>query len=226
MNLAATLRRDEVTLRPLRRRDAARWQHVRRVNADWLRPWEATLPQADEAVPATFGGMVRTFRREAAAGRSVAFALDVDGVLMGQVTLGGLAWGSLRSGYIGYWIAREAAGRGVMPRAVAMVTDHGLGTLGLHRIEINIRPENSASLRVAQKLGYRREGYRTRYLHIDGDWRDHVSFVMLAEERPSPSLFAELQRCRGDRDAATSPHRYGIVRDTGGQVPPQMPPHP
>ena len=138
--------------------------------------------------------MVRTFRREAAAGRSVAFALDgrrPDGAGHAR----GLAWGSLRSGYIGYWIAREAAGRGSCRDAVAMVTDHGLGTLGLHRIEINIRPENSASLRVAQKLGYRREGYRTRYLHIDGDWRDHVSFVMLAEERPSPSLFAELQRC-------------------------------
>lgn len=71
---------------------------------------------------------------------------------MGQVTLGSLGLGDLRSGYIGYWIAREAAGRGVMPRAVAMVTDHGLGTLGLHRIEINIRPENSASLRVAHKV--------------------------------------------------------------------------
>lgn len=104
MNVAATLRQGELTLRPLRRRDAAAWQRVRRTNAEWLRPWEATLPQSDDSVPATFGSMVRLFRREAVAGRSAAFALDVDGELMGQVTLGGLSWGSLRSGYIGYWI--------------------------------------------------------------------------------------------------------------------------
>ncbi|MFN8125511.1 MAG: GNAT family protein [Candidatus Nanopelagicales bacterium] len=86
-----------------------------------------------------------------------------------------------------------------MPRAVAMITDHAMGTLGLHRIEINIRPENEASLRVVGKLGYRQEGYRPRYLHIDGDWRDHVSFVMLADERPAGGLLADLVRCDGDR---------------------------
>lgn len=71
-----------------------------------------------------------------------------------------------------------------MPRAVAMAMDHCFDALRLHRIEINIRPENEASLRVVEKLGLRREGERTAYLHIDGDWRDHVTFVALAGEFP------------------------------------------
>jgi ribosomal-protein-alanine N-acetyltransferase len=47
----------------------------------------------------------------------------------------------------------------------------------LHRLEINIRPENEPSLRVAQKAGYLFEGLRPRYLHIDGNWRDHHCYV-------------------------------------------------
>jgi ribosomal-protein-alanine N-acetyltransferase len=58
----------------------------------------------------------------------------------------------------------------------------------LHRVEINIRPENVASKRVVEKLGFREEGVRTRYLHIDGDWRDHISYVLTAEEVPDGVL--------------------------------------
>lgn len=191
-----------VRLRPLRRGDSRRWYAVRRDNAAWLKPWEATLPAADPALPATFAAMVRSYRREAAAGRSLALAVDVDGVLMGQVTLGGIAWGSLRSAYIGYWISQEVAGRGIMPQAVALVTDHAFGALGLHRIEINIRPENRASLRVVNKVGFRQEGFRPRYLHIDGAWRDHVSFVMLADEWPQGGLVRQIAT-HGWRSTAT-----------------------
>jgi ribosomal-protein-alanine N-acetyltransferase len=128
--------------------------------------------------------MVRRMRREAREGRTLPWALCVDGRLAGQVTVGGIAWGSLRSAYIGYWIDEAVAGRGIMPRAVAMAIDHCFDALHLHRVEINIRPENAASLRVVEKLGLRPEGDRPAYLHIDGDWRDHVTFVVLAGEFP------------------------------------------
>ena len=60
--------------------------------------------------------------------------------------------------------------------------------MGLHRIEIAIRPENVRSLRVVAKLGFRPEGLRPRYLHIDGDWRDHLVFALNAEEVPEGLL--------------------------------------
>ena len=64
-----------------------------------------------------------------------------------------------------------------MTAAVNMVTDFAFNELELHRIEINIRPENEPSIRVAEKCGYLYEGLRPRYLHIDGAWRDHHCFV-------------------------------------------------
>lgn len=245
MTWPVTLTWGDIRLRPLRRSDSHQWHAIRRTNAGWLKQWEATLPSADPAVPGTFAGMVRSFRREARAGRALAFALDVDGRLAGQVTLGGIAWGSLRSAYIGYWIAQQAAGRGSMPRAVALVTDHAFAAMGLHRIEINIRPENQASLRVVEKLGYRREGYRERYLHIDGAWRDHVSFAMLSDEWPTGGLVADIQRNgwrdqrsatrmdgeafrmnRHNRDTPEESERGRTVRDTGGSLPRFAPRHP
>jgi len=76
----------------------------------------------------------------------------------------------------------QVAGRGIMPRAVAMVIDHCFFVVGLHRIEISIRPENAASVRVVEKLGIPEVGYSPRYLHIDGAWRDHRMFAITVED--------------------------------------------
>ncbi|TAK68460.1 MAG: N-acetyltransferase [Actinomycetota bacterium] len=173
-----------VGLRPIRQRDAAAWREVRRRNTDWLRPWEATVPAEDGEPAPTFAMMVRRLRAEARDLRTLPFVVTYDDRLVGQLTVGGITWGSLRSAHIGYWVDREVAGRGVMPTAVALAVDHCFRQLELHRIEINIRPENVASRRVVEKLGLRSEGVRPRYLHIDGAWRDHLVYAVTAEELP------------------------------------------
>lgn len=183
-----TLRDGAIELRPLRMRDASAWREVRLANLDWLREWEATLPLGEHDAPSTFAGMVRRVRAEAREGRALPFAVTYDRRFVGQVTVGGIARGSLLNAYIGYWIDQRYAGRGIIPTAVAMATDHCFGAVGLHRVEINIRPENAASLRVVEKLGFRAEGLRERYLHIDGDWRDHLTFALIADEVPDGLL--------------------------------------
>ncbi len=189
-----TLRDGHVGLRPLRLRDNARWREVRMRNAEWLRQWEATSPEPERDVAPTYSAMVRRLRGEAREGRTMPFVVTWDGDLVGQLTVGGIAWGSLRSAHIGYWVDQRVAGRGIMPTAVALATDHCFAT-GLHRVEINIRPENIASRRVVEKLGFRPEGLRPAYLHIDGDWRDHLSFALTAEEVPG-GLLARWQQQR------------------------------
>lgn len=157
----------------------------------WLQEWEATLPPEaveDGDLTPTFGMMVRRLRREAREGRTLPWVVGYQGRLVGQVTVGGIAWGSLRAGYIGYWIDREMAGRGIITKAVAMAGDHCFDVLRMHRIEINIRPENAASLRVVEKLGLRREGERPAYLHINGQWRDHVTYVANSGDFPDGML--------------------------------------
>ena len=81
-------------------------------------------------------------------------------------------------------MSERYAGHGITPTCVALATDLCFEELGLHRMEICIRPENAASLRVVQKLGFRYEGLRRRYIHIDGDWRDHYAFALVREEVP------------------------------------------
>ena len=143
--------------------------------------WASKRPPSTST---TSGAMVRQANREARAGRAMPFGVVVDEELVGQLTVGAIALSSLRSCTIGYWIDQGHAGRGLMTRAVALVGDYCFLQLRLHRIEINIRPENTASLAVVHKLGFRKEGTRERYLHIDGGWRDHWSFALTAEERP------------------------------------------
>jgi len=176
-----------VGLRPLRYRDARQWRRLREVNAAWLDPWEATSP--DPLVPPMqYSQLVRSMSAEARAGRALPFTVTYRGEMVGQLSVAGIGWGSLRSAHIGYWLGRHVAGRGITPTAVALAADHCFFAMALHRVEVNIRPENAASLRVVEKLGFRDEGLRLRYLHIDGQWRDHRTFALTVEDVPQGLL--------------------------------------
>ena len=183
----AVLREGDVVLRPLRLRDANAWWEVRAANVAWLAPWEATSPDGGRPVR-SFPALVRELNRQGRSGTSMPFVLEHAGRLAGQVTVGGITWGAMRSAHIGYWLDGRLAGRGLMPTAVALVVDHCLLGVGLHRVEVNIRPENAASRRVVDKLGFREEGLRREFLHIDGGWRDHLSYALTASDVPQGLL--------------------------------------
>lgn len=167
---------------------------MRARNAEWLQPWEPTS-RSGAVPPPTYRDMVRRLRAEARKGQALPFVVTYEGRLVGQLTVGGISWGSACSAHIGYWVDVAVAGRGVMPTAVALVVDHCFRRVGLHRIEVNIRPENAASRRVVEKLGFREEGLRRRFLHIDGDWRDHLSYALTADE-VGPGLLARWHAVR------------------------------
>jgi ribosomal-protein-alanine N-acetyltransferase len=171
-----------VGLRPLSLSDAKAWSEVRRRNLEWLRPWEATVPPGDSTAPRSFRALVRDLRRQAREHRALPFAVTVDDVFAGQLTVTNIVGGSARWGQVGYWVDRRYAGQGVIPTAVALVVDYCLLELHLHRIEVAIRPENTASLRVVEKLGFIEIGYAPGYLHIDGDWRDHKLFAVTSKD--------------------------------------------
>jgi ribosomal-protein-alanine N-acetyltransferase len=198
-----------VTLRPLRMRDASSWMEARRRNVDWLQPWEATSPGGSSVFgmsAAVFTAMTRRLRADARQGQALPFVIEVDGDFAGQINVAGIVRGSMDSAHIGYWVDRKVAGRGVMPTAVALAVDHCLGPVGLHRIEVNIRPENRASRRVVEKLGFREEGIRTRYLHIASDWRDHMTFALTREDIPG-GLVARWHETQRGAPQNVAPHR-------------------
>lgn len=178
----------DVRLRPLRRADEAAWMRLRATNAAWLEPWDATSPEPVTGRRPTFAQFVRALERQARGGTSLPFAVEHAGELVGQLTVSGITYGSLYSASIGYWVGQHVAGRGITPTAVALATDHCFRGLGLHRVEVNIRPENGPSLRVVEKLGFRDEGLRERYLHIQGVWCDHRTYALTTEDVPEGLL--------------------------------------
>jgi ribosomal-protein-alanine N-acetyltransferase len=168
----------------VRLRDGPAWSRLRLRDEDYLRVWE---PDAEGswaerfttmAWPVMCGGLRATARR----GQALPFTITLSGQFAGQLTLGNVVRGSLRSAWVGYWVESRAAGGGVGTAAVALAVDHAFGPVGLHRIEATVRPENAASLRVLAKLGFRDEGLLQRYLEVDGDWRDHRLLAITQDE--------------------------------------------
>lgn len=176
-----TLSAGPVSLRPIRVRDWRELHTMMQDNRGWLRPWEATNPDHSR-VPVGLKAGIRIMLSNARAGVGLPFIIEYEGALVGQVNVSGITYGALSTSTIGYWIAEEYAGRGIMPVAVALATDHCLLNERIHRMEICIRPENESSLRVVEKLGFTYEGIRRRYIHIAGDWRDHKVYSVLGDE--------------------------------------------
>ena len=191
-----------IAIRLIKQRDARVLQSELMSNRSWLRPWEATSPDGPVSFDMRLG--IRRLLQQYRDGGGVPFVMEYDGELAGQLNVWGIARGSLSSATIGYWVSERFAGRGITPTAVALATDVCFRELGLHRMEICIRPENRASLRVVEKLGFRYEGLRRRFIHIAGDWRDHYAFALVREEVPEGVLQRWLQG-RAPESAATVP---------------------
>jgi len=175
-----------VMLRPLRTDDWDAWREVRIRCRDWLERWEprAEPGSADpalerEAFRARCGAWDRQRHFDAAYGFGL-FLLD--GRFAGEVSLGSVQRGPFQMGYIGYWIDEALAGNGYVPEGVVLMIRHAFDTLKLHRLEAAIVPRNTASRRVAEKLGLRDEGVAVRFLQIQGVYEDHVRYAITAEE--------------------------------------------
>jgi ribosomal-protein-alanine N-acetyltransferase len=184
--ISFALTHGDVKLRIAKMRDSKALEKIILGNREWLRPWEATNPGAPNSfdIKAQLRGLIRQLDDQS----GIPFVIEVQGVIQGQLNVANIMYGSVSSAVLGYWVSPEVAGRGVTPTSVALVTDYLMSQMGLHRVEIDIRPENKASLRVIEKLGFRYEGLKQRYIHINGDWRDHYVFAITKEEIPDGLL--------------------------------------
>lgn len=174
----------QIALRPVRLRDASTWSRMRLRDEAYLREWEpdAAGSWSERYRPMAWPVQCAGLRAVARRGQCLPFAITLDGRLAGQLTVGNVVRGALRSAWVGYWVESEVAGYGVATGAVALAVDHSFGLVGLHRIEATVRPENAASLRVLTKLGFRVEGLLVRYLEVAGAWRDHQLLALTREE--------------------------------------------
>jgi ribosomal-protein-serine acetyltransferase len=101
----------------------------------------------------------------------------------------GLRIDPLRHGAeIGYWLAGEFEGRGIMSRAVAAMVDAGVGPLGLNRIELLAATDNVRSRAIAERLGMAFEGVRREAEELASGFVDLAMYAVLARDWPGSEV--------------------------------------
>ncbi|MET0170404.1 MAG: GNAT family protein, partial [Aliihoeflea sp.] len=165
------------------RRDHAEWAQLREESRAFLEPWEPRWP-SDDLDYAAWKQRLKRYNREAAAGTGQAFMIleSAGGQLVGGISIGNIRHGVAQSAQIGYWMGERFAGRGLMQAAMKLALAHGFDTLKLHRLEAACIPDNARSIRVLENAGFRREGLLRSYLRINGAWRDHLLYALIASE--------------------------------------------
>ena len=130
-----------------------------------------------------------------------------DGVILGAINFFDVERGIAQAACVGYYVGAPFAGQGYMTEALVLALEYAFRRLGLHRVEADIEPDNRESIRLARRVGFRREGLSRRYLKLRGRWRDHERWALVADEWRA--------RARARRDAArrsARPSRAGSRR--------------
>ena len=103
--------------------------------------------------------------------------------IVGVVNINEIVAGAFQSAYLGYYGMLNFARTGLMTEALRAAVGYAFSELGLHRLEANVQPENAASIALVRRLGFMQEGLSPRYLRINGEWRDHERWALLADMR-------------------------------------------
>jgi ribosomal-protein-alanine N-acetyltransferase len=174
--MSDTLRQGpRVLLRSPREEDASELTALarssRRFHAGWVSPASSA---------AAFATYLRRNRAESF--EALLLVRREDQVILGAVNLSEIVRGNFKNAYLGYWIGAPYARQGYMREGLALALDHAFKFHRLHRLEANIQPSNTASIRLVDSLGFRLEGFSPKYLKIGGRWRDHERWALLREE--------------------------------------------
>jgi len=178
-----TVRGEGLVLRPPRAEDHGAWAQLREESRGFLMPWEPIWP-SDDLTKAAFRRRLKRYAREIEDDAAYPFLIfrDSDGMLLGGLTLGMVRRGVSQAATLGYWMGAAHAGQGIMTRAVRLAAGYAFDALRLRRLEAACVPTNAPSMRLLERVGFRREGYARQYLCINGAWQDHVLYGLLRDE--------------------------------------------
>ena len=183
VNTSPTIRAARVLLRAPNLADFSQWARLREDSRAFLAPWEPIWP-SDDLTKLAFRRRIRRYLREIRNGTGYPFfVFSPDGeTLLGGLTLSQVQRGVTQSAILGYWMGATYAGKGLMGAAVRAVVGFAFDTLHLNRIEAACLPNNEASIRLLEKVGFQREGYARKYLCIDGRWQDHLLYGLIRDD--------------------------------------------
>ncbi|RKS76531.1 ribosomal-protein-alanine N-acetyltransferase [Actinomadura pelletieri DSM 43383] len=162
----------QVVVRTVRADDEARFLELAKVSAGFHRPW-VVLPRTGRE----FAAYLARFDQVNAVGMVVCLRAGSD--LVGMVNLNEIVRGSYQRSVLGYAVFQPYAGQGYMGEGVGLAVRYAFDRLELHRVEANIQPGNTASVRLVERLGFRKEGFSPAFIKIGGIWRDHERWALI-----------------------------------------------
>ena len=166
-----------VYLRPVTRRDRqellALTQQSKGLHEPWIQPPLSSL--------GFHNYLARTHREDH---EGLLVCCRSDDAIAGVININNIVRGSFLSASLGYYVGAAHASRGYMREGLELVKRYAFEELGLHRLEANIQPENTASIALVRRCGFRYEGMSPAFLFIAGHWRDHERWAA-CDPRPS-----------------------------------------
>jgi ribosomal-protein-alanine N-acetyltransferase len=138
-------------------------------------PWSAPPRTSEE-----FDLLLRKSRRKSE--ERLVVCRTEDHAIVGVFGISQIFYGPFRNAYLGYYVFVPFSGEGYMREGLRLVLRHAFGPLELHRLQANIQPGNATSIALVRRAGFKKEGLSRRYLMIDGEWRDHQQWAILAED--------------------------------------------
>jgi len=175
---------EQVFLRMPVRQDYKTWAETRAASSQFLQPWEPIWP-ADDLTRRSFHQRVWRYEQEYREGKALPLFmfLSDENRLVGGLNISNIRRAAAQSCMIGYWMAEENAGKGLMLAGLRATIPYIFDVLQLHRIEAACIPDNTRSVRLLEKANFQYEGYLRGYLNINGKWRDHQLYALLASDR-------------------------------------------
>ena len=171
----------KVILRPPQYSDWKAWADERKKNKLYLQPWEP-LWSINELERSSFVKRVRMFERLSHNDQAYSFLIykSDNEDFIGEVNISNVQRGIIQSCTIGYWIAKDCEGKGMMSETLELVKEFIFNELKLHRIEAACLPHNMPSLKLLLKNGFIKEGTARKLLKINDKWQDHtvLSFIL------------------------------------------------
>jgi len=141
-----------------------------RDNQAHLQQGGGNVPSNDREIRAVYDNWLHNIRQDT----EVRFFLMLEQRIIGVVGISNIVRGAFQAAYLGYNMAEDFQGKGYMTEALHEIVEFAFGALNLHRLMANYRPENTASGRVLEKLGFVKEGLAKDYLMVAGRWADHI----------------------------------------------------
>lgn len=194
---------DEIELRAFARRDTAALFAVAEANRDHLRPWMDWVDRtrSPKDLRAFIEGAISRRRR----GIGLPMGIWYRGALVGTAGFNEIDWRD-RKTEIGYWLAADHQGRGIVTRCCRALVRLGFDRLGLNRIEIRVAPANRRSRAVPRRLGFTQEGVLRESERVNAGYHSSVVYGLLRTDpaakpaRARRSVYKPGSRSRGGRE--------------------------